>query len=114
MSYVQPFSPPQGVYTFPAVDMGKEIYPSFKLQGYFSQSHLISCIVAIPGAQPDCERTGSNSPPSGRMLSSAVYRTGICLFRKVSADMEKECLEHSSEKTCSEKERLIGGKPDYH
>lgn len=71
-------------------------------------------LVAIPGAQPDYERTGSNSPPSGRMLSSAVYRTGICLFRKVSADMEKECLEHSSEKTCSEKERLIGGKPDYH
>jgi hypothetical protein len=35
--------------------MEKEIYSSFKLQSYFSQSYLISCIVAMLGAQPDFE-----------------------------------------------------------
>lgn len=80
---------------FPAVDTGKEIYPSFKSQCYFSQSHLISHIVAVPGAQADCERRGSSSPPSARMLSSALYYTEVCLLRALSADMEKECLERS-------------------
>lgn len=53
----------------------------------------------MPGAQPDCERRGSNSLPSGRMLSSTLYYTEVCLFRALSADMEKECLEHSLKKS---------------
>lgn len=93
--------------------MEKEIYSSFKLQSYSSQSYLISCIVAMPGAQPDFEERQQFSH-SGRMLNSAVYCTEICLFRKISADMEKECLEHSSKKICTEADlwvaRLLLGK----
>lgn len=95
----KPLPPLQGVHPFPAADTGKEIYPSFKSQCYFPQSHLISCIVAMPGAQPDCERRGSNSPPPGRMLSSTLHYREVCLFKALSADMEKECLEQSLKKS---------------
>lgn len=59
-------------------------------------------------------KRGSKSPTSGGVFSSALYFTEICLFRKVSADPEKECLEHGSKKIFGKKERLTGGKPGYY